>query len=246
MALSNTAFVASQSLVFLFKFKIVLHDIQVRMTAAQYTQTLAKYMNAQAAEFITSLYYSETQLRLTITKSRKTKLGDYRPKQARNPVHKITVNYDLPDWEMVVTLLHEFAHYLVFLSHKNKVQAHGKEWRDTFRMLMKQAYQAKAFDSDMWPQLYELFFTHDNIARANYRRKTNTQTQPNPNIKTVADVPQGYYFLLNHKWYERGEKLRVNYRCRNLSNNELYLVRSYAEVQQISKPENIPTKTIKK
>jgi hypothetical protein len=63
-------------------------------------------------------------------------MGDYQPLPKKN-AHKITVNFDLNKWAFLIIFVHELAHLIVYEEHQNKVKAHGNEWKNAYRNLMK-------------------------------------------------------------------------------------------------------------
>jgi len=76
-------------------------------------------------------------IQLSITRSRKTILGDYRwPQNGKG--HRITVNGDLNRYAFLITFVHEMAHLITWQLYRNKVLSHGKEWKQEFRKLMNE------------------------------------------------------------------------------------------------------------
>lgn len=72
---------------------------------------------------------------ITISRSRKSKWGDYRIRPDRPP--HITINGDLPPAFFLITLLHEIAHHRVYLQYGlRRVSPHGSEWKSTFTALL--------------------------------------------------------------------------------------------------------------
>lgn len=72
---------------------------------------------------------------ITISRSRKSKWGDYRIRPDRPP--HITVNGDLPQAFFLITLLHELAHHHVYLRFGlRRVSPHGSEWKTSFAALL--------------------------------------------------------------------------------------------------------------
>lgn len=96
---------------------------------------LQKYIPAQAAILI-ARWIDEYKTELKISKSRATKLGDYRHPYG-DKGHRISVNYNLNQYSFLITLVHEFAHLLNWNRHKNKVKPHGTEWKQAFQEMMK-------------------------------------------------------------------------------------------------------------
>ncbi len=88
-------------------------------------QALSNYLPEGAFDPVVSLI-NEYKVHLTVSKARKSVLGDYRH-AALGANHKISVNGNLNQYEFLITLLHELAHLLCFEQYKNRVEAHGKE-----------------------------------------------------------------------------------------------------------------------
>ena len=100
----------------------------------QYKAILQKYIPGKSVELIYE-WLREHKIHLKISKKRSSKLGDYRsPHKGKG--HLITVNHDLNPYAFLITLVHEIAHMLVWERYRNRVRAHGPEWKDTYRKLM--------------------------------------------------------------------------------------------------------------
>ena len=56
------------------------------------------------------------KVHLTITRNRKSVLGDYRHADGQQ-AHRISVNGDLNKYAFLITLLHELAHLVTFENH---------------------------------------------------------------------------------------------------------------------------------
>src|SRR5579859_115977 len=79
-------------------------------------------------------YLNRYHVHLTITKERKSVLGDYRhATHAQN--HRISVNGGLNKYSFLITLIHELAHLLTFMEYSNGVASHGKEWKLIYRRM---------------------------------------------------------------------------------------------------------------
>src|SRR6476620_11654853 len=85
---------------------------------------------------------------LTVARERKSILGDYRHR-TQHHTHRISVNGNLNTYAFLITLLHELAHLLTFEKWGNRVQAHGKEWKQLFGQLLAQFIQHKIFPADI-------------------------------------------------------------------------------------------------
>ena len=74
-------------------------------------------------------YLHQYNVHLTITRERKTVLGDYRH-ATHHQTHRISVNSNLNKFSFLITLIHELAHLVTFNAHGHRVQAHGREWKN--------------------------------------------------------------------------------------------------------------------
>ena len=98
------------------------------------SEILRKYIPEFAVPQI-AIWIIEFDFKLKITKERSTKLGDYTsPRDGLN--HTITINHNLNQYSFFITLVHEIAHLHTFNQFKNRVNPHGEEWKQSFRVLM--------------------------------------------------------------------------------------------------------------
>ena len=88
------------------------------------------------------------KVHLTVTRERKSVLGDYRH-AAMGANHKISVNGNLNKYEFLITFLHELAHLLTFEKFSNRVEAHGKEWKHEYGKILAQFLLKKIFPTDI-------------------------------------------------------------------------------------------------
>src|SRR6201996_790586 len=88
-------------------------------------------------------YLNHYNVHLTITRERKSVLGDYRhATQAQN--HRISVNGNLNKFSFLITLIHELAHLVTFMEFGNGVQSHGKEWKKIYRKMLEDFFRLPA------------------------------------------------------------------------------------------------------
>ena len=76
----------------------------------------------------------EKHLNIKIVKVRKTKHGDF--KKLRNGSNQITLNHINNKYRFLITLIHELAHFKVYKNIKKRVNPHGVEWKNTYKLLM--------------------------------------------------------------------------------------------------------------
>ena len=83
-------------------------------------QALAGFLPDKSFEQVLA-YLHEYRVHLTITKQRKSVLGDYRH-PGRGANHRISINGNLNKYEFLITFLHELAHLLTFEKFSNRVE----------------------------------------------------------------------------------------------------------------------------
>ena len=93
-------------------------------------------------------YIQHYKVHLTITRERKSVLGDYRNSFA-DKNHRISVNGNLNKYAFLITLLHELAHLFTYERFGHRVQAHGAEWKNEFSKVLAQFLLKKIFPPDI-------------------------------------------------------------------------------------------------
>ena len=196
---------------------------------------LKAYLPEGAFEPVLALIH-QYKLHLTVTKARKSVLGDYRhPRMGAN--HKISVNGNLNQYEFLITLLHELGHLLCYEQHKNKVEAHGQEWKLIYGNLLLHFIQMDLFPSDIKKSLLKTI--KNPAATANGEtslllvlRKYNTQQKEG--YQLVADIQEGSLFeAMKGKVFKRGKKRRIRIECVELSTGHIYSFSALTEVKLI-------------
>src|SRR6478672_9215366 len=94
---------------------------------------LKRYIPGPAAERVLQ-YLHQYKVHLTITRERKSVLGDYRHATGYNN-HRISINGNLNQYSFLITLIHELAHLVTFEKYGNRVYAHGNEWKQLYATL---------------------------------------------------------------------------------------------------------------
>src|SRR6187455_3787837 len=73
-------------------------------------------------------YLHHYKVHLTVTRERKSVLGDYR-NAVHGKNHRITVNSNLNKYAFLITLLHELAHLLAHEKYGHRILPHGAQWK---------------------------------------------------------------------------------------------------------------------
>jgi SprT protein len=175
------------------------------------------------------------KVHLTITRERKTILGDYRhATHFRN--HRISINGSLNKYAFLLTLIHELAHLTTFLEFGNSVQSHGKEWKSRYRAMLKQFIALQIFPSDILQSLKKSFrrlgassCVDDDLMRV------LSVYDPNPGKhQLVEQILEGKLFEIeNGKIFKKGKKVRKRIECIELATGKLYLFSPVYKVKAI-------------
>lgn len=176
------------------------------------------------------------KVHLTVAKERKSILGDYRHRTA-HANHRISVNSNLNKFSFLITLLHELAHLLTFEQYNNRVQAHGKEWKTIFGQLLQQFVQHKIFPADIENELLQSLknpaassCAEDGLLRV--LRKYDTKES---NQHFVEELPVNTFFRIKDgRVFQKGEKLRKRFKCKEVQTGKLYLFSPVYEVELVS------------
>ena len=199
-------------------------------------QALANYLPEGAFEPVVQLIH-QYKVHLTVTRARKSVLGDYRhPFMGSN--HKITVNGNLNPYEFLITLLHELAHLLCFEQHRNRVEAHGKEWKNIYGNLLGAFIALDLFPSDITKSLKKTLLNP--AATANGETALLLVLRRYDKIKKqghafIADIPVGTIFeSLNGRIFKRGAKRRIRIECTELSTGNIYSFSALTEVKLVT------------
>ncbi len=193
---------------------------------------LKKYIPEQAVESVIKLLFTHKELYLKISKSRSSKLGDY--KKITPYKHQISINHNLNKYQFLITLLHEIAHFLAYKHHGQNIKPHGKEWKQVFGNLLQNFIRPGIFPEEIIPDL-RIYARNPKASTAGdgnlylklaqYNKKSNSET------KYVFELTPGQIFALpNGVIYQLQEKRRTRYKCLRLSNQKVYLIHQNAEV----------------
>ena len=180
-------------------------------------------------------YLHQHKVHLTISKHRQSILGDYRHRTHHHN-HRISVNGSLNPYSFLITLLHEMAHLLTFEQHSNHVQAHGKEWKTIYGQLLQQFLEHKIFPADIEKELLMSLknpaassCAEDGLLRVLRKYDANESDH-----RLVEEISFNALFRLNDgRVFQRGEKLRKRFKCKEVSTGKLYLFSPVYEVFEV-------------
>jgi hypothetical protein len=178
-------------------------------------------------------YLYRYKVHLTITRERKSILGDYRHR-THHINHRISVNGNLNVYSFLITLLHELAHLLTFEQFSNEVLAHGREWKTIYAQLLAQFLKNKTFPENIERELMVSLknpaassCAEDDLLRV-LRKYDNKESHhrlvEELSINSLFRIDDGRVFL-------KGEKLRKRFKCKEVRTGKIYLFSPVYEVE---------------
>ena len=182
------------------------------------------------------IYLHQHKVHLTVSKERKSILGDYRHR-THNANHRISVNGNLNHYSFLITLLHELAHLLTFEQFQNRVQAHGKEWKMIFGQLLHQFVQHKIFPADIESELLQSLKNPaaSSCAEDGLLRVLRQYDEKSNNHLLVEELgAEDLFRIKDGRVFRKGEKLRKRYKCIEIKTGKIYL---FSPVYEIEKAE---------
>jgi hypothetical protein len=196
---------------------------------------LRRWIPAEAAPLILE-YLNHYQVHLTITRERKSVLGDYRH-ATLDQNHRISVNGNLNAWSFLITLIHELAHLVTFMEYGNRVQSHGKEWKTIYRKMLEEFIRLSIFPADVLGALKKNL--HDlpasSCADEGLMRILRRYDENPEELLLVEQIPEGACFSLeDNRVFRKGKKLRKRYQCMEVATGKLYLFSPIYEVRPAS------------
>ncbi|PWT71812.1 MAG: hypothetical protein C5B59_17100 [Bacteroidetes bacterium] len=195
---------------------------------------LQQYLPKDSAELVLA-YLHKYKVHLTITRERKTILGDYRHATIFQH-HRISVNGNMNPYEFLITLIHELGHLITFMQYGNRVQSHGKEWKLAYRTILVDFIKLKIFPDEVVVILKESLHNlpasscgDENLTRA--LRKYNPIED---GILLVEQLDEGKLFKIeNGKLFRKGKKIRKRFQCTEVATGKIYLFSPVYEVKAV-------------
>jgi len=193
-----------------------------------------------AAAPVISRWIIDSHCRFRISKSRSSKLGDYRPPFGPHG-HRISVNHNLNPYAFLITTVHEFAHLEAWNRYQNKIKPHGKEWKICFKQLMQPFIRTNIFPADV--QIALIRYMENPAASSctdlDLFRVLKKYDPQNERLHIVEQLPENTFFSLkNGRIFQKKEKIRKRYRCLELKTKRVYLFSPIAEVIPLDSPIN--------
>jgi hypothetical protein len=203
---------------------------------AEELELLKRYFPEASVTMVAQIY-EQRRFMLHFKRPRSSKLGDFRPPRTKNGICTITLNFDLNPYQMLITYVHEVAHYDVYQQYGSRsVQPHGTEWQNQFTTLLLPFMTEAIFPKDILTALQKHLhhIKASSTADQNLQRVLKHYDKHVETITTVESLPDGARFALkNGLVFQKGEKQRTRYKCYCESNGRWYFVSALAEAKAL-------------
>ncbi len=204
------------------------------LRALQYqknSEILRKYLPEKSVDLV-ARWIIEFDFKLKIKKERSTRLGDYTaPHNGMN--HIITVNHNLNKYAFLITLVHEVAHLVTYNQHRNRVSPHGQEWKHNFKVLIQPFLNTDIFPLEVFSALRRYMSNPAASSCTDHNLLKTLKLHDEHNGQIFLEyLPLNSVFLYNGtRVFQKGEKIRKRFRCREISSGAIYLFNALAEVE---------------
>ena len=180
--------------------------------------------------------WHEDPFHFAVTKSRSSKLGDFRYRPDRK-MQQITVNHDLNPYQFLITYVHEVAHHRAFKQYGRAIKPHGFEWKNTFQKLMSPLLTDLVFPKDVLLPLKRYLVnpkasTGADIFLSKEVRKYDLQGAKQE-VTYLSDIKIGDHFMLRGRQFQKESLRRTRSLCLEVNTGRKYLISSNAEVEEL-------------
>lgn len=180
-------------------------------------------------------YLNTYKIHLTITRTRRSVLGDYRHATSEDH-HRISVNGNLNKYAFLITLIHELGHLISFQQHGNRVLSHGKEWKLAYRRVLEDFIRLELFPKDILDSLMKSL--HDLPASScsdiNLTRVLK-KYDADQGGGLVEDLAEGALFKTSDgRVFKKGRQIRKRIEAVEIKTGKLYLFSPVYEVEPVS------------
>jgi SprT protein len=195
-------------------------------------QRFYSFLPVAAQEKCASLIGS-SNVHIKVVRQRKTKHGDFRVQRGR-PV-TITINEMENSYRFLITFLHEWAHYLVYLNYKRRQKPHGEAWQNTFKEVAAPFLATDFFPEQLlnplavYMQKPKATFSSDAALMLAFR-----QFDPPNDKKCIFELAQGALFCISDgRVFQKGTKRRTRFLCTCNQTKRQYLFPPFMEVKEV-------------
>jgi hypothetical protein len=151
--------------------------------------------------------------------------------------HRISINGNLNQYEFLITLLHELGHLLCYEQYRNRVDAHGKEWKYLYGLLLADFIQRDIFPIDIKKSLKKTILNPAATANGETAlllvlRKYDVSKKEG--MAFLAHLPDGVIFETEKgKRFQKIKKRRIRIECVELNTGHIYSFSGLSEVRVV-------------
>ena len=192
-----------------------------------------RFVPINAAQYCLDLYQRHG-FEFKIKESRKTKYGDYKFKPIEKK-HIITINNDLNHYAFLITYLHEVAHLITYQKHRDKVNPHGKEWKNAFKIVILPILNPQVFPDLLLKTLAHYMLSPKASSCSAPTLYTLLKRYDYSNDTYLLQTLQvGNQFLFNGATYQYLQLKRTRVLCLQINSGKKYLISKITSVKKIS------------
>lgn len=200
----------------------------------KFLEAFKKHVPEYSAQYCWELW-KEAPFNFYITKTRQTKLGDFRYRRDRK-VQTITINHDLNRYQFLITYIHEVAHFRAFEKYGLNIKPHGSEWKSTFRILFSPLLNESVFPRDILIPLKRHMSNPKASSGADLflsKAIKHYDENKNPSVSLLADITPGEVFELQGRKFQKELTRRTRVLCQEVNTGKKYLISAHAEVKKV-------------
>ncbi len=199
-------------------------------------KALSQHVPKNAVDYCWALW-KESPFHFFITKSRQSKLGDFRFRSDKK-IQTITINHDLNPYQFLITYLHEIAHYQTYVQFGAKVKPHGAEWKKTFQNILAPVLTESIFPIDLLIPLkrYAINPLASTMTDPFLAREVSKYNESDSEIEKIFlfQLAPGSVFSIRGRKFQKESMRRTRAVCLELSTGKKYLISSHAQVETVN------------
>jgi SprT protein len=181
--------------------------------------------------------HQQYQFDFSLSRPRRTRLGDFTTKPGFTP--RITVNVNLNPYNFLITYIHEVAHCAVYRQHKGffkkRLAPHGIEWKREFGRLLVPVMNDHIFPQDILQPLLRYAKNPKASTGADQMLynaiKKYDDHSLHGNKTSLLHLTEGTNFVFQNRLFTRGSLRRTRVLCTDKASQRRYTIPAHALVE---------------
>ena len=192
---------------------------------------LSSFLTHETIKKINS-WEEKFNVKVIVCSPSKSRMGVFIPK--RHDYHVVRINNNLNKYAFLITLIHEIAHASIWEKYGRRVNPHGDEWEEQYKKMMLPFLNPEFFPEDILRPLSHHMVNPRASTIRDLELSRILKKYDNNKSTFISEINDGDEFSIdNGKRFVRIEKLRKNYKCKEISTGKLYRFSPLAEVDLI-------------